>query len=43
MRKISTLSSLFLLGTTVSLLMKNWLLLQALKPGTPEDEYHLYL
>lgn len=45
MKSITTLSSFFLIGTTLSLLMKSWL-----QPATlhlddleSEDDYHMYL
>ncbi|MFD3001022.1 hypothetical protein ACFS7Z_11655 [Pontibacter toksunensis] len=43
MKRITTLSSLFLIGTTVSLIMKNWLQPTRLRLDTTEEDYHLYL
>ncbi|WP_299821460.1 hypothetical protein [uncultured Pontibacter sp.] len=43
MRHFSTISSLLLLGTTVSLLMKKWSFNHNLTAANPEEDYHLYL
>ncbi|WP_347159105.1 hypothetical protein [Pontibacter chitinilyticus] len=43
MKRLTTLSSLLLLGTTVGLLVKNWLAPGNLQIDLREEEYHLYL
>lgn len=43
MKNITTLSSFFLIGTTISLLMKTWLQPNNLHLDSSEEDYHLYL
>lgn len=45
MKSITTLSSFFLIGTTLSLLMKSWLQPTNLHLDNREsdDDYHMYL
>lgn len=45
MKSITTLSSFFLIGTTISLLMKSWLQPTNLHldDSDAEEDYHLYL
>ena len=45
MKSITTLSSFFLIGTTLSLLMKSWLQPSTLHldDSDTEEDYHLYL
>ncbi|MET3542865.1 hypothetical protein ABID22_003602 [Pontibacter aydingkolensis] len=43
MRHFSTISSLLLLGTTVSLLITKWTINHQTVQNSAEDGYHLYL
>jgi len=43
MKSITTLSSFFLIGTTISLLMKSWLQPTDMNYDSSEEDYHLYL
>ncbi len=43
MKNITTISSFFLLGTTISLLMKNWLQPANFKLEGKEEDFPLYL